>query len=192
MARRVFTLLSALSLLLCAAVCVAWVRGQRSADWFHWTQTSEHEWRRETLVAEGDGLYVSHQWFFFDAPGHAREYAAGLGETSGFSHELTGPQENPYTGSFWNRLGFDMMPGTPRTDTASRGRYRYVFSHAHVPYWFVLAVLSSPSWLWLASGRVRRMRARRVRLGQCPQCGYDLRATPGRCPECGAVASKEA
>ena len=33
----------------------------------------------------------------------------------------------------------------------------------------------------------RRWQRERQAAGRCPQCGYDLRATPERCPECGAV-----
>jgi hypothetical protein len=55
-----------------------------------------------------------------------------------------------------------------------------------VPYWLLVAcsMLLPAIWLFHRSRRKRR-RSRK----HCPNCNYDLRATPHRCPECGAVPS---
>jgi hypothetical protein len=52
-----------------------------------------------------------------------------------------------------------------------------------VPYWFIAAFLSVPL---IRAMLVARRRRGRLDRGLCPDCGYDIRATPGRCPECGA------
>jgi hypothetical protein len=52
------------------------------------------------------------------------------------------------------------------------------------PHWFAALVFAILPALRLRS--ILRTR-RRIRLGLCPQCGYDLRASPDRCPECGHV-----
>ena len=63
-------------------------------------------------------------------------------------------------------------------------------------HWAELVVVAA-AWggmLGLALALVRRrgilphMSEELRRRGRCPNCGYDLRASPGRCPECGAAA----
>jgi hypothetical protein len=55
-----------------------------------------------------------------------------------------------------------------------------------MPYWSILLI--SGIWPAVVFRRWRRRR-RRLALGCCSSCGYDLRATLGRCPECGMIAS---
>ena len=73
----------------------------------------------------------------------------------------------------WTRAGFGVALGV--TDAPSQ-------LEVFVPTWLAVAVLLAPLPL-LTVGRLRR--GRRVAVGLCASCGYDLRATPGRCPECG-------
>ena len=55
-----------------------------------------------------------------------------------------------------------------------------------VPWWALTLMAGLPLTSRIALvGFRRRRRAARTAGGQCPACGYDLRATPGRCPECG-------
>jgi hypothetical protein len=54
-----------------------------------------------------------------------------------------------------------------------------------LPY-VLVAILSAAG--PVAVGAARIARRRRITSGLCPQCGYDLRATPERCPECGHAA----
>jgi hypothetical protein len=50
-----------------------------------------------------------------------------------------------------------------------------------------LCILGRLLFLEGLAGRSVQKRAARIRAGQCPGCGYDLRATPDRCPECGML-----
>jgi len=50
-----------------------------------------------------------------------------------------------------------------------------------IRHWLLVAGMGVLPIAWIARHRGR------PRIGHCPACGYDLRATPDRCPECGAV-----
>jgi hypothetical protein len=60
----------------------------------------------------------------------------------------------------------------------------------HIDNWLIAALtVPLPTW-WFFEFRKRRRGERRMALGQCAICGYDLRETPRRCPECGTVPSE--
>ncbi|MGE5611011.1 MAG: hypothetical protein ACM359_17305 [Bacillota bacterium] len=52
-----------------------------------------------------------------------------------------------------------------------------------IPSWFPCLLTAIPPALWLRQTHRQR---KREKLGLCPTCGYDLRASQTRCPECGS------
>ena len=54
-----------------------------------------------------------------------------------------------------------------------------------VPHWFAALTFAV-----LPAYRLAQRVRRRQPPGHCPDCGYDLRATPERCPECGTIPAR--
>jgi hypothetical protein len=180
MRRKLFTLAAAASAVLCAAVCVLWVRSHWYGDLsYHARQMSDwslDSWRGHLTWTDSNDPDGTTVWW------QARE--------------LTGSeQDSPAFRRSWpNRVGFlyrtEVYPRRLVSDSDWPPRqHPPVLHHRYVraPHWLVAGLLAVTPAAWLRRARRRR---RRLVGGLCPRCGYDLRATPDRCPECGVRRSE--
>ena len=166
MTRRLLNLLTLLSLLLCVAVCVLWVRSQFVMD--HVVVNSTRNYLEFNGRRSGFWLL----WI--------RELRQGPLWVS-LEHESREPHaliSRPHR--WWHRLGLTFMRSY--RGGVEPGSLTWVTA----PYWLIAGSAAIPAVLQVL--RLRRTRRQRQR-GLCPSCGYDLRATPGRCPECGMAGS---
>ena len=172
MLRHLFTIMFALSLVLCIATAGLWVRS--------------HFWRDRILD-------------------YARTYT--LQVESDFGEVLllwdTGTHPRPKELQCWMKMVFPAGPTTDQLQTPDKptmlehlgiefeyetsGDYFYsVRRMAVLPHWLFVAFFALMSLFWRIIAR-RFYRRHAVKLGRCPACNYDLRATPDRCPECGEM-----
>jgi len=181
--RRVFSLASALSLLLCVAVVFLWGESYSVTDDLGWQTrvgtTGISRWGLKTL----DGLAAIHHTIDDDPPYTERNHVRQP-PPKGFvwdSFALQLPDHSLYSiiiGSH-NILGFG-LGDRDRGFFGGTAKRWVVF-----PLWLPTVLFAFlPTW-WAWSWWQRK---RRRAYGECPTCGYDLRATPDRCPECGTVA----
>ena len=95
-----------------------------------------------------------------------------------------GPAEpdHAFLGFGWGRAHYRKSTNFIRGSEQRVIRYTLDYAVVAVPYWALLLATAAPPAFSLRARLRRRVRLRR---GQCPACGYDLRASPGGCPECG-------
>ena len=91
----------------------------------------------------------------------------------------------------WQASGITLDRGAARfPERETDGSINYgpavAYTAFGLPCWMLISVFGAAPIL-MGLRAVRRLRVLKVRRreGQCPKCGYDLRATQQRCPECG-------
>ena len=94
-------------------------------------------------------------------------------------YALYSPHFNCFVFTGWGLAGFEGWTTVWLPRWASWGRLPCVL----LPLWVPAAFFAACYW-FLSLGPTYRRRKRK-KLGLCPECGYDLRASNERCPECG-------
>jgi hypothetical protein len=211
MLRRFFTVLSALSLLLCTGTCALWARSFSVVDYlYHSTRHRyENEVSRGVLVRQGvlQCDIVRHPLL------QGAEFDSGLVNYRrgpwDWGHMDVATKGGPDHLKALAHLGCSVGWRDPPSQVLQFGSGKRVYSHSRgnigvkIPPDTTAQVVTLPLWAIglltaalpvgnlgksMVAGYRRRWKARRS--GRCKKCGYDLRATPGRCPECGAVPAK--
>jgi len=167
MRRHLFTVSSALSLLLCGATAVLWIRSYRVSD--------------EVGLYFGDGRTCQAltstrgriQWVF----ARTRQKQDRVSAASMVIHQSDMPYDMP---ALPHQL---LAMGWGEASTVPPWLSRPALS---MPDAYLVTLLLILPALWI----YRDIRGRRrTHSGVCHACGYDLRATPDRCPECGRLVA---
>jgi hypothetical protein len=174
-----FTICSAASLLLCAAVCVLWVRSYWRCEWFETANATR--WR---TVGSSSGSIYAAAWHNY----HPRLDGWDVHSVDKASLKFGFAQRGNIVHFPFTRRGVEIM--TLNRSLHSYGAFLFgIGSRGEdvavvVPHWAPAALTLALPAAWCIR---RRREYRNVMQGRCAKCGYDLRATPARCPECGAT-----
>jgi hypothetical protein len=172
--RILVTTLTVLSLILLAAMIALWVRSYRLEDKI---QRDRGPTRRDVLSIANGRLALGH----IRLSDQYREFDRDTGDQPAWLH-VASEMPQPYYPMTTCRIdrrfaGFAYQRGIAEVVWDCQA--------VTIPMWAVTLSLSV-----LPIVRLRKLTKRGVPTGRCPECGYDLRATPDRCPECGTIPTK--
>lgn len=185
MIRRLFTTVSAISLIACIAACVLWARSEWEIDQVFSQAKSGSAWWLKSMTGQyrlcwcersdgGDQVFRT----CYPVPAFRPldwEYP------NGWEYR----EYQPAFASSWEHLGIRYAWGNAFWSLgASRFRPRYL--EIVVPYPVVAVLFAVLPTVWLIHRLGRSLMCRRRRTTRhCQNCGYDLRASTDYCPECG-------
>ncbi len=174
-ARQLFTLCSAVSLVLSVAVCVLWVRSRsgdvtppvavngRCVQVYTYHGAAHLYWSWSTPP---EGTLLLDQWEKTTVSDPHRTFDGLFGIAPSLCLQLASVES---------------------CDDAADPTIGTGFTYVHVPLWMpaTVVMLLPLVWVW------PRLRARaQWSAGHCTSCGYDLRGSPERCPECGTAGAQ--
>ena len=169
-----FSILSALSLLLFVAVVVLWVRTLLVVDCVGWWWTPPDRSRQtESCILSGMGRVA-----------YGRYESAGQGpypdrrDDGWRTYDVNWPRGWAWGAPPWQACGFAVGVKHSKDGNGER----HITTAFAVPYWSLACLTLVLPTTWA-------LRRKRAGPGLCPSCGYDLCATPDRCPECGEPAA---
>jgi hypothetical protein len=196
MIRGVFTLVVAMSLLVCGATAALWTRSFRGGDAAEfqrrdgrWAVVSE---RGRLVLTNGPQIKLESEQHYREMSRLAQQ-CLDLEATASILRRRMRGAEGERTESV--RLQASQLSAAAEANRQDRAAIMrrppstttlVEVSAPHAVAVAVAAVL--PAFWLLATVRGRLLRRRRGSKGLCLRCGYDLRATPGVCPECGDAA----
>jgi hypothetical protein len=187
--RILHRLLTALSLLLLLATAGIWVRSYWVSDALNW-----YDWPADRSFFDQKSIRCSRGGVRFDAWRRLSAFVQSPGDVhfqhqrhSALAYPVYGDELNGYFSSEPPRyaaLGFEWIPETATSWAEPPDNDGRLYALT-VPLYFPCLLFALLPAHYLLHFRRRWRIARRIALGCCIGCGYDLRATPGRCPECG-------